>query len=154
MVGRLFDRLNVRNRAAVETAETMTLPSKVFRCSIKVVMNFKPSTACACHVGLSPLSVVAELHPPRELRCSPLPWRISRKTATAHKAAKLTKFQADFLKYQQARRTNRGTICPERANQSPGATFGFRFFRTSSNSWRSPRRKWHAEFEHLLTFSA
>ena len=120
MVGRLFDRLNVRNRAAVETAETMTLPSKVFRCSIKVVMNFKPSTACACHVGLSPLSVVAELHPPRELCCSPLPWRISRKTATAHKAAKLTKLQADFLKYQQARRTNRGTICPERANQSPG----------------------------------
>lgn len=154
MVGRFFDGMKIRNRAAVETAETMTLPGKIFCCPIKVVMNFQSSTACACHVGLSPLSVVAELPLPRELRRLPLPWRISRKTATAHKAAKLMKLQADFLKHPQALKTNPGTICPERANQSPERYSVSTFFKTSSPSRRLHGRGRRTKFDsvHLFTF--
>ena len=62
--GGVFNRIHVRHRSTVETAETMTLPGKVFRGSIEVIMNCKPSTACASHVGLSLLSIVVTLKSP------------------------------------------------------------------------------------------
>ncbi len=60
----------------------MTLPGKVVRSSIEVIMNCKPSTACASHVGLSLLSIVVTSKSLSVLCGLPLVSILSRNTAT------------------------------------------------------------------------
>ena len=76
----------------------MTLPGKVVRDSIEVIMNCKPSTACASHVGLSLLSLVMTLKSPCELCGLPLVLVLSRNTATNWITPKLWTFHSNLTK--------------------------------------------------------
>lgn len=76
----------------------MTLPGKVVRGSIEVIMNCKPATACASHVGLSLLSIVVTLKSPSELCGLPLVSVLSRNTATNWILAKLWTLHSNHTK--------------------------------------------------------
>lgn len=76
----------------------MTLPGKVFRGSIEVIMNCKPSTACASHVGLSLLSIVVTLKSPCGLCGLPLISVQSRNTATNWISAKWWTLHSNLIK--------------------------------------------------------
>jgi len=85
----------------------MTLPGKVVRCSIEVIMNRKPSTACASHVGLSLLSVAVTLKSLRGLCGLHLVSVLSRNTATNWILAKLWTLHANLTK---RRALDQGTL--------------------------------------------
>lgn len=106
--------MNIRHRPAVETPEAMTLPGKVFRCSVEVIINGKSPTTCAHHVGLSFPSIAAEFRSPSALYGSLLLWSLSRNTATTYGTDKWMILRATFTPTRARSEPAAGQYVPKR----------------------------------------